>query len=140
MTLTNQTNSLCSLLEEIDIKDCFEYVYLDSNCFEVAGQTYTTKHYPLDDFIRFDATPYELRTELLENKLKLVHSSQVMYLRSSMLEYIKENPNRRGTIYFSPANTLATINTQAKSIYMFGVGSLESDSMEIHSESNYLII
>lgn len=140
MTLTDQTNSLCDLLDAIDIKESFDYVYLDSSCFEVDGQTYTTKHYPLNDSVNFENIPQEFKEVVLDRKLSRVHKSHAMSLRANMLEYMKENPKKRGTIYFSPAATSATINTEAKSVYIFGLGSVEEGSMEIHSESNYLII
>ena len=138
--LVDQTNSLCSILEDIDVKESFDYVYLDSSCFEAKGQIHTTKHYPLNDLIKFEGVAYDSRDKLLEQKLNDIHKSHVTSLRVNMLKYMEENPNKRGTVYFSPASTFATINTEAKSVYMFGLGCLEDESMEILSESNYLII
>lgn len=128
------------LLQSIDIKDKFDYVYLDCICFEHLNETLTTKHYPLDSTLSLKGLSVEDRNKVLDSKIGLIRRLHKISLRENMLEWIKLNPNKRGTVYFSPASTLATINNEAKVVYVFGVGAIEDDEMQIQSESNYLIV
>jgi hypothetical protein len=127
-------------LEDLELYPDFYYVFLDTSCFETEDGVFTTKHYPLEDILTFDNLSAEERGWFLDSKIEQHRKVQIDSLHENMAIWKQINPSKRGTVYFSPAATFATIGTEAKPVYVFGLGSLEDDQMLLQSESNYLIV
>ena len=139
-TIKDLSGNTEQLLDRLPFKDKFDYVYLDDITFEHLSEILTTKHYPLDDLVVFtDEMEEASRLELFDKKLKSVQHAHILLWKENMQEWLNLNPNKRGTVYFSPAATFATLGVKAKPVYIF-VGALVENELWIQSESNYLIV
>jgi hypothetical protein len=141
ISCTDHTNSLESISNECPSKDKFDFIYLKTILFEKDGEYYETKCYPLGDVILPSDPPvseddYEA---LLDCKLERLRNCHIQSLEHRMQTYLEDNPNKRGTVYFSPANRLEFVNTEAKELYVFGFKD-SSGKLEIQSESNFIIL
>lgn len=87
-----------------------------------------TNHFPMDSSVALDAD-------------ESTFSKAVEAVRESFKETFKHYMNKAGsgTIYFSPANRLSTVNQIAKEIYLFAMENTDTNKLELMFETNFVI-
>lgn len=105
---------------------------------EADGASSESRHYLYAAYVTLDENNnYKIEDVEAEiEKVKKLYLSTI----NNEVEFRKMISEEKPTVCFSPANKFTHVNTEAKSLYVFGYVDLKENRLELQFESNFIVL